>query len=164
MGTTMDNESSNELDELEHSREERAFTLYCQGMRVAEIAVTLAVSETTIRRWLRARLETLAQEDRAERAEQLLRAIESQRSIASAAWRAYEQVRNAEEPDRHEGARYLSIALAAQREVARLQGLYYRIGREPAPAPKNITVTRRPDPPKLPAEEPPDVSSDEARK
>ncbi len=141
----MDNESGNELDELEHSREERAFTLYCQGMRVAEIAVTLAVSETTIRRWLRARLETLAQEERAERAEQLLRAIESQRSIASAAWRAYEQVRNDEEPDRHEGARYLSIALAAQREVARLQGLYYRIGREPAPAPENITVTRRPE-------------------
>lgn len=164
MGITMDNESSNELDEFEHSREERAFTLYCQGMRVAEIAVTLAVSETTIRRWLRAQLETLAQEERAERAEQLLRAIESQRSIASAAWRAYEQVRNAEEPDRHEGARYLSIALAAQREVARLQGLYYRIGREPAPAPKNITVTRRPDDPKQPAEEPPDVSSDEPHK
>jgi transposase len=143
----------------EQSREERAFTLYCQGMRVSEIALTLAVSETTIRRWLRARLETLAQEERAERAEQLLRAIESQRSIASAAWRAYEQVRNDEEPDRHEGARYLSIALAAQREVARLQGLYYRIGREPAPAPKNITVTRRPD--DAPAGQSFDKASDE---
>lgn len=85
MWTDMNNEATDNLDELEHSREERAFTLYCQGMRIAEIAVTLAVSETTIRRWLRARLETLAQEERAERAEQLLRAIESQRSIASAA-------------------------------------------------------------------------------
>src|SRR6185312_948483 len=112
MGIDTNSEPDNQLDAQEHSREERAFTLYCQGMRVAEIAMTLAVSETTIRRWLHARLETLAQEERAERAEQLLRAIESQRSIASAAWRAYEQVRNADEPDRHEGARYLSIALA----------------------------------------------------
>ena len=160
MGNDMNDEPIDHLDDIEYSREERAFTLYCQGMRVAEIAVTLAVSETTIRRWLRARLETLAQEERAERAEQLLRAIESQRSIASAAWRAYEQVRNAEEPDRHEGARYLSIALAAQREVARLQGLYYRIGREPVPAPKNITVTRRPDDGTAPSND----TDDEARK
>jgi transposase len=158
MGTDMtdtNNGPNDEPDEQEHSREERAFTLYCQGMRVAEIALTLAVSETTIRRWLRARLETLAQEERAERAEQLLRAIESQRSIASAAWRAYERERNEDEPDRHEGARYLSIALAAQREVARLQGLYYRIGREPAPV--EITLTRRPDTPDAPdAPETPD--------
>lgn len=135
-------------DEQEHCREERAFTLYCQGMRVAEIAGTMSVSETTIRRWLRARLDTLAQEERAERAEQLLRAIESQRSIASAAWRAYERERHEQEPDRHEGARYLSIALTAQREVARLQGLYYRIGQEPSPV--RITLTRRPDTPESP--------------
>jgi AraC-like DNA-binding protein len=160
MGNDMNDEPIDHLDDIEYSREERAFTLYCQGMRVAAISATLAVSETTIRRWLRARLETLAQEERAERAEQLLRAIESQRSIASAAWRAYEQVRNDEEPDRHEGARYLSIALAAQREVARLQGLYYRIGREPVPAPKNITVTRRPDDGTAPSND----TDDEARK
>jgi hypothetical protein len=104
MGTDTNSEPDNQLDAQEHSREERAFTLYCQGMRVAEIALMLAVSETTIRRWLHARLETLAQEERAERAEQLLRAIESQRSIASAAWRAYERERNEDEPDRHEGA------------------------------------------------------------
>ena len=150
-------EPMDELGEEELSREERAFTLYCQGMRVTAIALTLAVSETTIRRWLRARLETLAHEERAERAEQLLRAIESQRAIASAAWRAYERERAAEEPDRHEGARYLSIALAAQREVARLQGLYYRIGREPAPV--EITLTRRPDTPDAPdTSESPDTS------
>lgn len=150
-------EPMDELGDEEQSREERAFTLYCQGMRVTAIALTLAVSETTIRRWLRARLETLAHEERAERAEQLLRAIESQRAIASAAWRAYERERTAEEPDRHEGARYLSIALAAQREVARLQGLYYRIGREPAPV--EITLTRRPDAPDAPdTSESPDTS------
>ena len=136
-----------ESSEQEQSREERAFTLYCQGMRVTEIALTLAASETTIRRWLRARLETLAHEERAERAEQLLRAIESQRAIASAAWRAYERERAAEEPDR--------------REVARLQGLYYRIGREPAPV--SITLTRRPDTPESPdaPETPESQSSDE---
>ena len=126
MGNDANNETTTEpMDEAgaeEQSREERAFTLYCQGMRVTEIALTLAVSETTIRRWLRARLETLAHEERAERA--------------------------AEEPDRHEGARYLSIALSAQREVARLQGLYYRIGREPAPV--EITLTRRPESPDAP--------------
>jgi transposase len=160
MGTDTNNEPNNALDEQEISREERAFTLYCQGMRVAEIAVTLAVSETTIRRWLRARLETLAQEERAERAEQLLCAIESQRSIASAAWRGYERERNEEKPDRHEGVRYLSIALAAQREVARLQGLYYRIGREPSPV--NITLTRRPDDAAA-SEQPPETSSEETR-
>lgn len=160
MGTDTDN---NELEEQELSREERAFTLYCQGMRVTEVAITLAVSETTIRRWLRARLDTLALEERAERAEQLLRAIESQRSIASAAWRAHERERNEDEPDRHEGARYLSIALAAQREVARLQGLYYRIGREPSPV--DITLTRRPnDPvPPAPTEQTEEQSGDEAR-
>lgn len=159
-----DSDTENEpLDEQAHSREERAFTLYCQGMRVTEIAVTLAASETTIRRWLRARLETLAQEERAERAEQLLRAIEGQRSIASAAWQAYERARNEEQPDRHEGARYLSIALAAQREVARMQGLYYRIGRPPSPV--NITLTRRPDDTAHPAdtEQEADTSSDEVR-
>ena len=152
MGNDANNETTTEpMDEAgaeEQNREERAFTLYCQGMRVTEIALTLAVSETTIRRWLRARLETLAHDERAERAEQLLRAIESQRAIASAAWRAYERERAAEEPDRHEGARYLSIALSAQREVARLQGLYYRIGREPAPV--EITLTRRPESPDAP--------------
>ena len=166
MGTDTENEpGSGPNEEKEHSREERAFTLYCQGMRVAEIALTLAMSETTIRRWLRAQLETLAQEERAERAEQLLRAIESQRSIASAAWQAYERERNEDEPDRHEGARYLSIALAAQREVARLQGLYYRIGREPAPV--RITLTRRPDDaahPKQAPEPMPEQTSDSARK
>ncbi len=162
MGTDTNSEPDNQLDAQEHSREERAFTLYCQGMRVAEIAMTLAVSETTIRRWLHARLETLAQEERAERAEQLLRAIESQRSIASAAWRAYERERNEDEPDRHEGARYLSIALAAQREVARLQGLYYRIGREPSPV--NITLTRRPETTETTRSRRPEDSSDEAHK
>lgn len=166
MGTDTENEPNNgpnngPSEEKEHSREERAFTLYCQGMRVAEIAVTLAMSETTIRRWLRAQLVTLAQEERAERAEQLLRAIESQRSIASAAWQAYERERNEDEPDRHEGARYLSIALAAQREVARLQGLYYRIGHEPAPV--QITLTRHPGDAAQPTQMP-EQASDAARK
>ncbi len=95
MGTDMNNTSGNDLDELEHSREERAFTLYCQGMRIAEIAVTLAVSETTIRRWLRARLETLAQEERAERAEQLLRAIEHPGSLGVIGAPTYPMLRDA---------------------------------------------------------------------
>lgn len=161
MNTDGNSDPKDELEDKKDSREERAFTLYCQGMRVTGIAETLAVSETTIRRWLRARLETLATEERVERAEQLLRAIESQRSIASAAWRAYERERNEEEPDRHEGARYLSIALAAQREVARLQGLYYRIGREPAPV--DIKVTRRPQNGTARSGDASDVTSGEAR-
>lgn len=73
-------------------------------------------------------------------------------------------MRNADEPDRHEGARYLSIALAAQREVARLQGLYYRIGREPAPAPMDIMVTRGPEGGAAPTDGTGDNVGDEARK
>lgn len=154
---------------------------------------------------------------RAERAEHLLRAIESQRAIASAAWEAYEREGELErallrgdldrvrrrklrargparqptdaaairqlslglaaaagdcrdgeasgsggvphaaptegtlteeyERPRHtsQGARYLAIALAAQREVSRLQGLYERVAQEPRPV--HILVTRRPDGP-----------------
>lgn len=44
-----------------------------------------------------------------------------------------------------QGARYLAVALAAQREVARLQGLYARL--EPTERNVQITISRRPDGP-----------------
>lgn len=44
-----------------------------------------------------------------------------------------------------QGARYLALALAAQREVARLQGLYVRLD-QPERA-VSVTITRRPDGP-----------------
>jgi transposase-like protein len=170
---------------------------YLQGRRVAEVAAELAVSETTVRRWARQALVTLAADERAARATQLQRAIESQRAVASAAWEAYERERQLDEallrgeldhvrrrairgrglpgarvaagapgkstseedtpcpplaleeyerPKRSaQGARYLAVALAAQREVARLQGLYARL--EQADRAVQITISRRPDGP-----------------
>ena len=169
-------------------RARRAVTCYLQGRRVAEVAAELAVSETTVRRWTRQALASLAADERAERATQLLRAIESQRAVASAAWEAYERERELDEallrgeldhvrrrairgprrsgasatdaeapcpplameeyerPKRTaQGARYLAVALAAQREVARLQGLYARL--EEADHAVHITISRRPDGP-----------------
>ena len=249
---------------IEHAdraeRADRAFALYCQGMRPAAIAVELGASVASVRRWLRASLRALADETRDERRDerrdeddapaegeasadptgqlaqvaQLVRAIESQRAIAHAAWDAYERERAVEDailrgeldrvrrrairpathddatpgaasrrgpaapgrrprlgrgergvvpatpgeasgvgngdsdggpmiPDaaesagnivleeyerpRHtsQGARYLAVALAAQREVARLQGLYERIER--ALPGVHIILSRRPDGP-----------------
>jgi hypothetical protein len=169
-------------------RARRAVTFYLQGRRVAEVAAELAVSETTVRRWTRQALATLAADERAERASQVQRAIESQRAVASAAWEAYERERELDEallrgeldhvrrrairgprrtdasasgeespcpplameeyerPKRTaQGARYLAVALAAQREVARLQGLYARL--EEADRAVHITISRRPDGP-----------------
>jgi len=203
----------------EPTRNDRAFTLFCQGMRPAAIAAELEVSVGTVRRWLRQDMQTLAQEALVERAAQVQTAIESQRAIAAAAWAAYEHERALEdallrgeldrvrrravrrdgdatshrasragrgprrvtdqtavpaesagalddsdtsdeadangasvileeyERPRHasQGAKYLAVAQAAQREVARLQGLYARI--EQAVPEARITITRRPDGP-----------------
>lgn len=187
----------------EDERARRAVTLYLQGQRVAEVAATLEVSETTVRRWAHRALATLAAEERAERASQLQRAIEGQRAVASAAWDAYERERQLDEallrgeldhvrrrairgrrasgadaprrtddadcpplameeyerPKRTaQGARYLSVALAAQREVARLQGLYARL--EEAERDVRITISRRPDGPENRAPAPESSESD----
>ncbi len=182
-------------------RARRAVTFYLQGRRVAEVAAELAVSETTVRRWTRQALTTLAADERAERATQLQRAIESQRTVASAAWEAYERERELDEallrgeldhvrrrairgPRRSEasasdeaspcpplaieeyerpkrmaqGARYLAVALAAQREVARLQGLYARL--EEADRAVHITISRRPDGPENRAPMPSDSAGE----
>lgn len=72
----------------------------------------------------------------------------------------YERPRHASQ-----GARYLAVALAAQREVARLQGLYEQLGRPPAPV--QITLSRRPDGPEnlpmLPASAPERSNDDDAQ-
>ncbi|HEY7851064.1 MAG TPA: transposase [Ktedonobacterales bacterium] len=78
-------------------RAQRAVTIYLQGRRVAEVAAELEVSETTVRRWVRQALATLAADERAARATQLQRAIESQRAVAGAAWEAYERERQLDE-------------------------------------------------------------------
>lgn len=167
-----------------------AVTRYLQGRRVTEVADSLAVSETTARRWIRRALAELAEDERAAQATQLQRAIEGQRAVASAAWEAYERERQLDEallrgeldavrrrairgprratgaqgdtsggddgdcppiaieeyqrPKRStQGARYLALALTAQREVARLQGLYARL-EQPERA-VSITISRRPE-------------------
>ncbi len=179
--------------ERDEERVERALTRYLHGRRVGEIAAELAVSPSTVRRWIREALRSLADDARAERAAQLQRAIESQRAVASAAWEAYERERALDEAllrgdldrvrrravrgARHaatgrpasgaldplasedcppvaeeeyerparstQGPRYLQLALAAQREVARLQGLYARL--ETSDSDVRITVTRGSD-------------------
>jgi len=266
-----DNERASTSERM--ARADRAFALYCQGMRPTAIAAELGASATSVRRWLRASLHSLADETRDDRDEdsqderrageqaalnneampdaplpsgqlaqvaQLVRAIESQRAIALAAWDAYERERAVEDailrgkldrvrrrairPDPHaadapalpagrrrsaperatdpararrtariaasgesvsedpedemgeasddeplataeaeptagnivleeyerprhtsQGARYLAVALAAQREVARLQGLYEHIER--ALPGVHIILSRRPDGP-----------------
>ncbi len=177
----------------EDERRRRAVTLYLQGRRVVDVAADLGVSETSVRRWVRSSLETLAADERDERIALVQRAIESQRAVASAAWEAYERERELDEallrgeldhvrrrairgrrlpvasddasessardddcpplameeyerPKRSaQGARYLAVALVAQREVARLQGLYARL--EPTQRDVQITISRRPDGP-----------------
>lgn len=201
---------------LLHERKERAFALYCQGMRAEAIAAALGVSDSSVRRWLNASLRALVNEERAEEAQterqnKLMCAIESQRAIASAAWDAYLRERAVEEAilrgefdrvrrrairpangdgdvrpshrridagqrrgmaegndegsgdntatlqpgqimleeyerPRHasQGARYLAVALAAQREVAHLQGLYDYAHDERGLPDVHITLTRQP--------------------
>ena len=196
--------------ERDEERIERALTLYLHGRRVKEIATELAVSPSTVRRWIREALRSLADDTRAERAAQLQRSIESQRAIASAAWEAYERERALDEallrgdldfvrrravrggrrsiaardpsaapnmpatedcpplaeeeyerPKRStQGPRYLELALAAQREVARLQGLYARL--EVSDNDVHISVTERPaGPENAPPATPPTRPDDE---
>ncbi len=190
-------------DEVELSRQEQAFTLYCQGERTAAIAARLGVSPRTVRGWLTRARARIAGDREHDHRERLLRAIESHRAIAGAAWEAYQQERQlerdlltgkydhirrrsvrrvrgregrggrmrdvdadaagderggGEECDddtlveeyarpRHtsQAARFLAVALNAQREVARLEGLYRQVV-EPLP-PAQIIITRRPDGP-----------------
>ncbi|HEX8730577.1 MAG TPA: sigma factor-like helix-turn-helix DNA-binding protein [Ktedonobacterales bacterium] len=182
-----EDDERDERTALADERARRAVTLYLQGRRVVEVAAELAVSETTVRRWTRRALATLAGDELAARASQLAAAIEGQRAVAAAAWEAYERERQLDEallrgeldhirrrairggrargatagadddcpplaleeyerPKRTaQGARYLAVALAAQREVARLQGLYARL--EQADRDVRITISRRPDGP-----------------
>lgn len=192
------------LDNPHASLREQAFTLYCHGFRSAAIAAAIGVNPRTIRRWLSDMRTLIAAEARADRAAELLRAIESHRAIAGAAWEAYEHERQLERqilsgeldhirrrarhvgahaggrprihppiyppvpsspdpafdtPDStdatgaeetvleeierpalpRQGARFLVVALAAQREVARLQGLYDHLQRERPPVHVLIT-------------------------
>lgn len=201
---------------------EQALALYCQGLSMAGVARVMGEADTTVRRWIRLALATLAEDARAERRLELQRLIESQRAIARAAWESYYAERDAlaqqaahaandendecgkngkvgaanendengnignigniGNPDENrasgkngnivaigkigkigngpgrasrvehlpppripQGARYLALALAAQREVARLQGLYDRLAE--VPAPMSLTIIRRPDGP-----------------
>lgn len=193
-------------DEVESSRQEQAFTLYCQGERTMAIAARLGVTPRTVRGWLAEARARIAHDREHDHRERLLRAIESHRAIAGAAWDAYQQERQLErdllagkydhirrrsvrrvrgredreggdgrawdeDADRNrderggggdcddntlveeytrprhtsQAARFLAVALNAQREVARLEGLYRQVV-EPLP-PAQIIITRRPDGP-----------------
>lgn len=192
-------------DDADPSRQEQAFTLYCQGERTAAIAARLGVTPRTVRGWLAEVRARIARDREHDHRERLLRAVESHRAIAGAAWEAYQQERQLErdllagkydhirrrsarrvrgregrggrlqdadaaaDGDERDGsgsgdcdddtlveeytrphhtsqaARFLAVALNAQREVARLEGLYRQVV-EPLP-PAQIIITRRPDGP-----------------
>jgi len=158
---------------------ERAFALYCRGMRSGAIAAHIGVPARTVRRWLRLAQRRLAEEARERREGELRRAVECQRAVMFAAWEAYERecaleqalldgrydrvrrraIRPAadgaaeavreeyERPYRlNQGSRYLAVIVAAQREIARLEGLY-ELARAEGPRDISITITRRPDGP-----------------
>ena len=207
-----DDEQGEERDQ----RAERALDHYLRGQRPAAIAEELSVSASTVRRWIRAALDERAKEGHTGRAALLTQSIESQRAIASAAWKAYERERELddallrgeldhvrrralrtrrrggasylpttletsdvtldasgadddcppvaeevyERPKRSvQGVSYLKLALAAQREVARLQGLYDKL--EASVGEVRFTIIERPageenQPPALPALPAPD--------
>lgn len=109
--------------------------------------------------------EMLEDEERATRAELLARAIEGLRAIASAAREGYERERalageEDERPKRStQGPRYLALPLAAQRNIARLQGVNARRETplsearftisEQAAGPENIPPVSRVAPPEI---------------
>lgn len=181
------------------ARVEHALTRYLQGQRITTIAEDLAVSASTVRRWVGEALAAMADETRAERVALLTRSIESQRAVASAAWEAYERERALDEallrgdldrvrrralrggrphqtpssgeddcppvaeeeyerPKRStQGPRYLALALAAQRDVARLQGLYSRL--EVSQSKSSITIIKRAAGPENVPPAPPDTEA-----
>jgi transposase len=147
---------------------EQAFALYCRGLRSPAIAARLGVPERTIRRWLQRAQNQLNDRRLHDRKAELLRAIETQRAVIAAAWDAHDRecdIRDAlrdailsghdDHPYRAaHAARYLAVIVAAQREIARLQGLYDLALDQPDNF--HIVITRRPaGPENLPPDEPP---------
>ena len=135
----------------DQQRAAQALDRYLQGDRVTTIAADLHLSPSTVRRWINEQLGQIAQEENAARVEQLQAAIETQRATAREAWAAYhrEQTRlesltpeNALHRPYNHAHTYLRLALIAQREVARLQGLYTRT--DPPTDAISITIQERP--------------------
>ena len=135
----------------DQQRAAQALDRYLQGDRVTAIAADLHISPSTVRRWINDQLSQIAQEENTARVEQLQAAIETQRATAREAWAAYhrEQARlesltpeNALHRPYIHAHTYLRLALIAQREVARLQGLYTRT--DPPTDAISITIQERP--------------------
>ncbi len=115
------------------SLQDRAWELACQGLRGPAIASTLGVPERTVRAWLQQIRREVAVDLRDQHADELLLAVASIRQVAATAWGAYEREVAAEvtaltAPTRERHAshapRYLSLALAAHVQTARLLGLH----------------------------------------
>jgi hypothetical protein len=111
---------------------EPAWALCCQGLRSPAIAPELCIPERTIRSWLDRARKELLEERQATRAELLALALERHLAIAAARMAAI-------------GARSLSVALAAQREIARLQGLHIIV--PPPPPPVDFVIAYCPEGP-----------------
>ena len=132
---------------------EQAFALHCQGLRSPAISAQLGVPQRTIRAWIAADLKILAEEQRATRREQLALAVERQHTLTAAAWSEFEAEIAARHtlldalllaltsagtspesatanapiprlPASTPAPRYLTLILQADKEIARLLGLY----------------------------------------
>lgn len=135
----------------DEQRAAQALDRYLQGERVTTIAASFNLSPSTVRRWINDQLSQIASDDKTARVEQLQAAIETQRATAHEAWAAYhrevarlETLSEQDMPHRPyiHAHTYLRLALIAQREVARLQGLYTRKDAPPSD-PIQITITKR---------------------
>jgi hypothetical protein len=73
---------------------ERAFTLYCDGLRSPAIAQHLGVPERTVRSWIAKIRDDLAAADTAHLREEFVRAVEHLHHISAAAWQAFEREQN----------------------------------------------------------------------
>jgi hypothetical protein len=134
---------------------ERAWTLYCQGLRSPAISKQPGIPERTIRYWIDKALEEAAKTAGPEHERLRTLAVERFLSVAAAAWSAYESSQSDASGSplpagRGVGgevspARYLALALSAYREVARLQGLYIPVA--PPPVPVDFVIAYRPEGP-----------------
>lgn len=114
MGTSGDTPEVPEVPEIDEKRE-RAYSLHLRGRSYRAIAVELSVDKDTVQRWVKA-VAAASAPRRKQAIQQAQRdAVARFREIQSAAWSLYEA---------KDDTSALNTALNAEREIAKLRGLY----------------------------------------